>query len=64
LEKELQAQNNVAAKLIIIEKLAQNNYLYNTTKSQEYIEKGIFLAEQSRDRNLMIKARISAGAIY
>jgi hypothetical protein len=60
LEKMLEKEYDVVKKLKINEQLIEKANFYYRDLFKEYIEKGIFLAEQSRDRNLMIEARRTA----
>ena len=55
---------NTEAKLDILEKLAARAMYVQPNLIDEYISKGVYLAEQSRDRNLMVKARRIAVGIY
>ena len=58
LEAKLSKEQNTAAQLDIIQKLAQRTNFQNPELFQAYLDKGIVLAEQSRQRDMMIKARI------
>jgi tetratricopeptide (TPR) repeat protein len=64
LEQKLETATNISAKLDIIKELAEEYNLENPTACQEILNKGIFIAEESRDREMMIKARRIAGNIY
>ncbi len=64
LEKNLWATTNVSEKLDIISKIAVKYNLENPKACEEILNKGIFIAEESRDREMMIKARRIAGNIY
>jgi tetratricopeptide (TPR) repeat protein len=64
LEKKLDSTTNVSDKLDIISKIAMNYNLENPKACQDILSKGIFIAEESRDRELMIKARRIAGNVY
>ena len=64
LEGLLEKEQNADAKIDIIDKLAQRASFAQPDLIDEYIAKGIFIAEQSRDKNLMVKARRKATGIY
>jgi tetratricopeptide (TPR) repeat protein len=64
LEKKLDSTTNVSDKLDIISKIAMNYNLENPKACQDILSKGIFIAEESRDREMMIKARRIAGNVY
>jgi tetratricopeptide (TPR) repeat protein len=64
LQKELAAAPGVSGKLDIIFQLAQQYNLENPKACQEILEKGIFIAEESRNREMMAKAARMAGNIY
>lgn len=64
LEKNLETTTSISDKLDIISKIAIKYNLENPTACQEILDKGIFIAEESRDREMMIKARRIAGNIY
>ncbi|MBL0145041.1 MAG: tetratricopeptide repeat protein [Chitinophagaceae bacterium] len=64
LQKKLAATTNVSAKLDIILEIAGKYNLKNPTACEEILNKGIYIAEESRDRAMMIKARRIAGNIY
>jgi tetratricopeptide (TPR) repeat protein len=64
LQNELAAATGVSAKLDIIAQLATEYNLENPPMCQETLEKGIFMAEESRNREMMAKAARIAGSIY
>ena len=64
LEGLLEKEQSPSAKIDLIEKLAQRASFVKPDLIDEYIAKGIFIAEQSRDRDLMVKARRKASSIY
>jgi tetratricopeptide (TPR) repeat protein len=64
LEKKLEAAATVSEKLDVIKDLAAEYNLENPQACQEILNKGIFIAEESRNREMMIKARRIAGYIY
>ena len=64
LEAQLSKEQNTALQLDIIQKLAGKTNFQNPEQFQAYLDKGIVLAEQSRQRDMMIKARIIAGRLY
>ncbi len=64
LEKKLAAAKTVSDKLDVIGELAQNYNLENPAACQQTLDNGIYIAEQSRDREMMAKAHRTAGLIY
>ena len=64
LEKELETTTKVSDKLDIIFKIAAKYNLENPAACEAFLQKGIFIAEESRDREMMIKARRIAGNLY
>ena len=64
LEGLLEKEQNTEAKLDIIEKLAQRALFVQPDLIDDYITKGVYFAEQSRDRNLMVKAKRKAASAY
>ncbi len=64
LEKTLLTTKNVSDKLDIIFKIAAKYNLENPLAAEEILKKGIFIAEETRDREMMIKARRLAGSFY
>lgn len=64
LEKQLNAASAVSEKLDIIKLLAEEHNLENPQACQEILTKGIFIAEESRNREMMSKARRIAGNVY
>ena len=64
LEKELEAAASIDAKLYIIEQLAEKTDFENPVDCQAYLDKGILLAEQSRNREMMVKCRRVAASVY
>ena len=64
LEAKLAAAKTVSLKLDIIKDLAEEYNMENPKACQDILDKGIFIAEESRDREMMIKARRIAGNIY
>lgn len=64
LEATLKNEQNPAIQLELIEKLAQKTNYQNPEQCKAYLDKGIVLAEQSRQRELMVKARIIAATAY
>jgi tetratricopeptide (TPR) repeat protein len=64
LEKKLAATTNVSDKLDIIFKIAAKYNIENPSASEAILSRGIFIAEESRDREMMIKARRYAGSFY
>lgn len=64
LQTKLAAATTVSQKLDIIKDLAVEYNLENPAACQDILNKGIFIAEESRDREMMIKARRIAGYIY
>jgi tetratricopeptide (TPR) repeat protein len=64
LQKELAAATSVSGKLDVVFQLAQQYNLENPQACQEILEKGIFIAEESRNREMMAKAARIAGNIY
>lgn len=64
LEKELETNTKVSAKLDLIFKIASRYYAENPSSSDAILQKGIFIAEESRDREMMIKSRRIAGYFY
>ncbi len=64
LEEKLKATQSVSEKLDVVKDLA-NQYNFEDLKAcQEILNRGIFIAEESRDREMMIKARRIAGNLY
>ena len=64
LEKQLAATTNVSDKLDIVFKIASKYNVENPAATEAILRKGIFIAEESRDREMMIKARRYAGYFY
>lgn len=64
LEDKLKAAKAVSEKLDIVKELAQEYNLEDPKACQEILNRGIFMAEESRDREMMIKARRIAGNLY
>jgi tetratricopeptide (TPR) repeat protein len=64
LEKKLETTQNVSDKLDIVFKIATKYNVENPVASEAILRKGIFIAEESRDREMMIKARRYAGNFY
>jgi tetratricopeptide (TPR) repeat protein len=64
LEKQLETTTNISDKLDITFKIAAKYNLANPASCEAYLQKGIFIAEESRDREMMIKARRIAGNLY
>ncbi|MFX6330695.1 hypothetical protein ABTF76_20800, partial [Acinetobacter baumannii] len=52
------------AKLNLVVDISEQSYMFYPDLLKKYIDKSIFLAEQSRDRNAMVKARRIASTIY
>ena len=64
LEDKLKTASAVSEKLDIVKELAEQHNLENPKACLEVLNRGIFIAEESRDREMMIKARRIAGNIY
>lgn len=64
LEDKLKGTQSVSEKLDIVKELAQEYNLEDPKACQEILNRGIFIAEESRDREMMIKARRIAGNLY
>ncbi len=64
LKKNLESTSNIAVKLDIVLKIAAKYNLENPAAAEDILKKGIFIAEESRDREMMIKARRMAGSFY
>ncbi len=64
LKKDLAKEKGLNAKLDITERLAAYSEVYTPNLTADYLNDAILLAEQSRDRDLMIKARRVAATSY
>ena len=64
LEKELETTTKVSDKLDLNYKIAGKYYVQDPSVCEAILQKGIFIAEESRDREMMIKARRYAGSFY
>jgi tetratricopeptide (TPR) repeat protein len=64
LQGELAKAATVSQKLDVINELATEYNLENPAACQETLDKGIFIAEESRDREMMTKAARIAGSLY
>lgn len=64
LEVKLNAATDAAEKINIVQKLAEKYNLESPEKCQDILSKGIFIAEESRNRELMMKARRIAGQVF
>jgi tetratricopeptide (TPR) repeat protein len=64
LETKLANSSNIAEQLDIIERLAERTDFENQAACQAYLDKGILLAEKSRNREMMVKARRIAASVY
>ena len=64
LEALLEKEQNADLKIDLIEKLTQRASFVQPDLIDEYVAKSIFIAEQSRDRDLMVKARRKAASTY
>ncbi len=64
LENKLAATKDVSQKLDLVKDLAVEYNMENPKACQDILNKGIFIAEESRNREMMIKARRIAGYIY
>jgi tetratricopeptide (TPR) repeat protein len=62
--QEVAAAKTVSNKIDILYKLAEEYNLENPTACQETIDKAIYIAEESRDREMMVKARRLAADLY
>ncbi len=64
LQQEVAAAKTTGGKIDVLFKLAEEYILENPSACQETIDKAIFIAEESRDREMMIKARRLAANLY
>jgi hypothetical protein len=64
LQKELDATKTVTSKIDKLFEIATEYNLENPTACQETIDKAIYMAEESRDREMMVKARRLACSLY
>ncbi len=64
LQNEITAAKTVSSKIDALFTLAEEYILENPAACQETIDKAIFMAEESRDREMMIKARRLAANLY
>lgn len=64
LQKKLQDAKSINAKLDVIYELAVEYNLENPKACQETLDQGIVLAEESRDREMMIKSIRQAANVY
>jgi tetratricopeptide (TPR) repeat protein len=64
LQQEVAAAKTVSGKIDVLFKLAEEYILENPAACQETIDKAIYIAEESRDREMMIKARRLAADLY
>ena len=64
LQQEIGTAKTVSVKIDGLFKLAAEYILENPTACQETVDKAIFVAEESRDREMMIKARRLAANLY
>jgi tetratricopeptide (TPR) repeat protein len=62
--QEVTSAKTVSGKIDLLFKLAEEYILENPTACQETIDKAIYMAEESRDREMMIKARRLAANLY
>jgi tetratricopeptide (TPR) repeat protein len=64
LQQEVTSAKTVSGKIDVLFTLAEEYILENPTACQETIDKAIYMAEESRDREMMIKARRLAANLY
>lgn len=64
LEKKFNDTTDIDAKLNLVADISEKAYMFYPDLLKKYIDKSIFLAEQSRDRNAMVKARRIASSVY
>lgn len=64
LQQQITAAKTVSTKIDVLFELAETYILENPTACQETIDKAIYVAEESRDREMMIKARRLAANLY
>jgi tetratricopeptide (TPR) repeat protein len=64
LEKKLENTRAITDKLDVLRELAIKTNYYQPALMEDYLNKGIFLAEESRDKNLMVKARRYAASLF
>jgi tetratricopeptide (TPR) repeat protein len=64
LQQQITAAKTVSTKIDALFELAEAYNLENPTACQETIDKAIYMAEESRDREMMIKARRLAANLY
>ena len=64
LQNKLATIVDVSKKLDIVLEIAGKYILKNPQACEDILNKGIFIAEESRDREMMIKAQRIAGSLY
>jgi len=64
LERNISKAADINAKLDVVKTFIEKSALYYPEVSKSYIDKSLFWAEESRDRNAMIKARRVASNYY
>jgi tetratricopeptide (TPR) repeat protein len=64
LQQQITTAKTVSGKIDVVFELAEAYNLENPAACQETIDKAIYIAEESRDREMMIKARRLAANLY
>jgi tetratricopeptide (TPR) repeat protein len=64
LEKRLEQINDIETKLMVFDTLAMRAITFAPADLPAYADKALFWAEESRDRSLMVKARITIADAY